>query len=113
MSDPIKCDQCGTEGRRRMGKIAPEGWKYAELEDETSGETVYVYACSEKCCKIDWKDGPGRLESDMHQAFLDVITKRPDRWTEHTIAVSDGDWLRFGSSILEFRNGVLIAREEA
>lgn len=63
MSDPVKCDGCGGTGRRRMGKIAPEGWFYIEAKDETNpGQEFIVYACSTPCRDGLWKLGPGKLD---------------------------------------------------
>jgi hypothetical protein len=60
MSDEVVCDRCGKEGRRRMGKCCPEGWYYADII--VSGEEVIMYACSQPCALIEWREGPGKLD---------------------------------------------------
>lgn len=63
MSDDIYCDNCGAHGRRRRGKMVPEGWFFAEMAMSTSpGDVSILAACSEKCCVLRWKQGPGSLQ---------------------------------------------------
>lgn len=96
-----------------MGRIVPEGWFYAEIQDETSLETSYLFACSTECCTFEWRDGPGRLElASFDQQFLDVLTHTKDGTGEHTILVSDGDTVRLGSDVFEVRGRKLRRREE-
>jgi hypothetical protein len=68
MSDDIRCEVCGAWGRRRMGRVAPEGWFWAEVfrEDEnhrrdTALDTLLIVACSIRCALAFWFKGPGQL----------------------------------------------------
>lgn len=70
MSDPFKCDVCGTIGRRRKGAFVPEGWYYGEMRNEESqggdGEVYVLGVCSTPCRDAFWKPGPGKLNlSDL------------------------------------------------
>lgn len=60
MSDSIKCDMCGTEGRRKIGKYVPDDWFYAEIDMD--GLEAIIAACSLKCTQLQWHRGPGKLE---------------------------------------------------
>lgn len=59
MSDPTKCDGCGTTGYRRIGKAAPDRWWSAELRDHTTGEAFIIVACSASCREtaVPWAQG--------------------------------------------------------
>lgn len=112
MSDPVKCDRCGAKGRRRMGQIAPEGWLYAEVDDG-SGQTLVLYACSEKCATVEWNQGPGRLEiPGLDAMFLDVLTRdEKDEWHEHTFRVREGDRILLGSAEVMVGPRTLVLKE--
>lgn len=75
MSEKVHCDNCGAEGRRKMMKVCPEGWSYAEIkmEDHLDGggepEVVFIYACSDKCQAVKWKPGPGSLRNEDPPRF--------------------------------------------
>ena len=64
MSDPMKCEKCGVEGRRRLYAFTPEGWLFMEAlldsEDPQSGVLV-IPVCSEACARGLWENGPGNM----------------------------------------------------
>jgi len=63
MSEAVCCDVCGTVGRRRAMRYAPEGWFYGETTDNSDPHNVLiVWACSEECKQKFWKDGPGKMD---------------------------------------------------
>lgn len=109
MSDSVKCDCCGSKGRRRRGCFAPEGWSYAELQEvneDGSEGTFIVYACSKSCRRLDWQEGPGRLEPlGIEERFLDLIMERGNSKIERTIVVRQGDRLTLGTLQLEVGEG--------
>lgn len=73
MSDTCLCDNCGSKGTRRTGAVCPEGWFYVEVKlyDLALGSpgVFYMVACSEKCCKVEWKPGPGNLRDPDPEQF--------------------------------------------
>lgn len=63
----MPCEVCLKEGRRRMMRLCPEGWYYAEAAAVIDGEPngVFVIAvCSIECRDKFFKPGPGRMTVD-------------------------------------------------
>lgn len=64
MSEPMRCEKCRKEGRRRRGAFCPEGWLFFETlvdhEEPEQGVTIVV-ACSKECADALWETGPGNL----------------------------------------------------
>lgn len=69
----VKCDHCGSLGKRAEGCAAPDFWFYLESEDRTEGrprDAIFVvWACSEACRDGLWKRGPGRGVVDDARKF--------------------------------------------
>lgn len=62
MSQPVTCDACGAEGRRKLGRVSPDGWHFLALKNQDDPEdTLVVYACSDACKRLEWQEGPGDL----------------------------------------------------
>jgi len=82
----VKCDCCGTHGRRRPDRPCPDFWFYLESLDRTQGTRrghVYiVWACSAACRDAIWKRGPG-------PSSIDEAGTQRDR-EKATKAVADG-----------------------
>lgn len=53
MSEPMLCEVCENVGRRRMGRLSPEGWQYAEIV--RLGEEYIVPVCSDRCRTEGWQ----------------------------------------------------------
>lgn len=79
MSECVKCEHCGKEGRRGLGRIAAEGWLYLEttIDDENGNpeltatgepELLLVRVCSRECATNIWHEGPGRLDLSIATA---------------------------------------------
>lgn len=51
MSESVRCDApgCQSTGKRRMGWIAPEGWKFIEIGDDAGGSPMIGAYCSDAC----------------------------------------------------------------
>lgn len=51
MSETVRCDApgCQNTGKRRMGWIAPEGWKFIEIGDDAGGSPIVGAYCSLAC----------------------------------------------------------------
>lgn len=72
MSEPFHCEVCRKEGRRRMMKMVPEGWFYAEayIQDADTGDIkdiLVLGVCSEECKAKFWNRGPGKLEPGIEK----------------------------------------------
>lgn len=68
----MKCEVCGTWGRRRHGTCCPEGWLYSEVAPEDEDGTLIeeqaliVPVCGRDCASRFWRKGPGKL----HPTFI-------------------------------------------
>lgn len=62
---PIKCDNCRTLGRRRVGFLCPDHWFFIEslVEHSKRGVVHVVYACSAACRDALWQRGPGDADA--------------------------------------------------
>lgn len=76
MSDDMRCEVCGAEGRRRAGAVCPEGWLYLEVADDDAdddagrrGLVLVASVCSRACAGRAWREGPGRLVPGRDRAL--------------------------------------------
>jgi hypothetical protein len=70
--DTVYCDKCGARGEISLGQVAPEGWFYAEIKiegEKLPSDVLYLVACSEKCCNLEWKPVPGNLRDPDPERF--------------------------------------------
>jgi len=85
VSEEVKCEHCGTAGRRRRGTMAPSGWLYLEAVDDEEGpsSTLIVWACSATCAASLWRPGPGKLDlgESVDSAKSGVAAERKGKGT--------------------------------
>lgn len=72
MSETVRCDAtgCQNKGERRIGWIAPEGWKFIEIDDADGGSPIVGVYCSLACAVSVIQDarkmGPNESEAMRH-----------------------------------------------
>jgi hypothetical protein len=71
MSDPVTCEACGKLGYRKLSRIAPIDWWFAQLTydesgDHDPGDRLIVSVCSPEC-----RDGLWARQLDQRLDTLD------------------------------------------
>lgn len=80
MSYTVYCDVCPARAEKKLGRIAPADWFFAEVKldpDVEPGEVVVVYACSRECALLFWNRGPGILTGSKQAHGTAKIKREP------------------------------------